>query len=128
MPHVVRLLDAGIVESDAHGGSGTRTAMLLSPYGRHLDSGDSTGLLARVALHVAKAIAGCGRLMVAHRDVTPFNIIVHGGQGYLADFSVGKVRGSQRRTRTQRDKCSWSTPMLTCTLLAKPDHEHANQE
>ena len=92
MPNVVCLLESAYIIIDDHGIPRDRFAMLLSPRGSHLESGDSTALIARVVVDVAEAVAGCAALRIAHRDVTPHNILAHGGRGYLTDFSVAKVR------------------------------------
>jgi serine/threonine protein kinase len=68
-----------------------RQAMLLSPRGVLLESGDEPALIARVAVDVAEAIAGCVSMGVAHRDITPHNFIKHCGRGYLTDFYIAKV-------------------------------------
>ena len=96
VPHVVRLVEFDTVNV-IHGRSGSCTSMLLSPRGSHLESGDSTALIARVAIDVGEGIQGCAARLVAHRDVTPHNILVHGKRGYLTDFSVAKVRCTLRR-------------------------------
>jgi hypothetical protein len=68
VPHVVRLLTWGRVSVTVDGCPRRRLAMLLSPRGDLLESGDDPELLARVAVDVAEAIAGCGGLNIAHRD------------------------------------------------------------
>ena len=90
VPHVVRLLAEGPLVTRIHDSS--TYAMLLEPHGRALQVDDETGLIARAAVHVAQALSTCHSLGVAHRDVTPTNFIIHDGEGYLIDFSVGKVR------------------------------------
>jgi len=90
--HVVRLHDIGTINMELYGGYGVWSAMLLSPRGTHLESGDSTAIIARVAMDIAAAIAGCADLNILHRDVTPSNILVHGQRGFLTDFNIAEVR------------------------------------
>ena len=66
-------------------------AIIIKPYGRLLDHGDSPKLYAQATYDVAMALQLCADHSIAHRDVTSNNIIVYNGRGVLCDFSAAKV-------------------------------------
>ena len=63
-------------------------AIIIKPYGRLLDHGDSPKLYAQATYDVAVALQLCADRCIAHRDN---NIIVYNGRGVLCDFSATKV-------------------------------------
>ena len=86
-PHLVRLLAAGEL---LHSGD-TWQAVLVEPVVMPLDAGMSVQLLAQVTWDIADAVQQLTELMIAHRDISPNNIGVLGGRGYLFDFGAAKV-------------------------------------
>lgn len=66
-------------------------AIIIKPYGRLLDHGDSPKLYAQATYDVAVALQLCAERCIAHRDVTSNNIIVYNDRGVLCDFSAAKV-------------------------------------
>ena len=85
--HLVRLLAAG---EFLHSGD-TWQAVLVEPVVTPLDAGMSVQLLAQVTWDIADAVEQLTDLKIAHRDISPNNIGVLNGQGYLFDFGAAKV-------------------------------------
>ena len=85
--HLMRLLAAG---EFLHNGD-TWQAVLVEPFIMPLDAGMPVQLLAQVTWDIADAVEQLTDLMIAHRDISPNNIGVLDGRGYLFDFGAAEV-------------------------------------
>src|SRR5437867_10775932 len=94
-PHLVSLLDSGVVES----GTGVPSPWYAMPFvdGESLrDRLTREGQLpiedaVRIAREVAGALAHAHHHGLIHRDIKPENVLLAGGQALLADFGIARA-------------------------------------
>jgi Tfp pilus assembly protein PilF len=106
-PHIVPMLDSGVLQS--------ADGVTLPWYAMAYVAGESLrerlgreGQLpveeaVRIAEAVAAALSAAHRLGIVHRDVKPENLLLAGGDVYVADFGIAKAlleTGGERLTST----------------------------
>ena len=88
--HIVRLLAAG----SYHLSGDTWQAVLVAPVVKPLEAGLLVQQMAQVTSDIADAVEQLTKLKIAHRDISPNNIGILGGRGWLFDFGVAQVGSS----------------------------------
>ena len=121
-PHVVRLLDGGVVDDGALAGRPFLVMELVrgTPLTDHADRLRlGTDARLRLFLDVCDAVAHAHRRLVVHRDLKPSNVLVAEGddgtaQVKLLDFGIAKALTTEHDAALTRT----GTPLLTPAYAA----------
>ena len=117
-PHILGLLDSGVVTVDGEGGSKQTLPYYVMP----MVEGESLRarltreiqLPVETALEITKAVASAldyaHRHGVIHRDIKPENILLHEDQALVADFGIGLALSTAGGTRLTDSGIAIGTP------------------